>query len=129
MDRTLTGAITQKYEVETGISKKGDEWKSQKIMVVDESGKYPETACFKFNGKSVDILANYKVGSVVTVHYNISSRDYNGKAYTDLVAWQINNSVTSNSPRPTDVAPKDEPFNSDEAIHSGNANFNDGLPF
>ncbi len=35
------------------------------------------------------MLDSHKVGDTMTVHFNLSSREYNGKYYHNIDAWKI----------------------------------------
>lgn len=103
-------------EVATGQGTNG-EWKKQ-TFVVDTGGQYPKQICFTAMGKTVDYSSNLKTGQMVDVDFDISSREYNGKWYTDAKAFKITPlSATVSGAAAEAVNP--EP----------NAGGGDGLPF
>ena len=89
MEKVFSGAIKHIGEKQTGLKRDGGTWVSQDFVVIDESGKYPETAMFSVTGAGVDNLKYFKVGSLVTVKYNLNAREYKGKWYNDLRAWGV----------------------------------------
>lgn len=81
----IKGKIIQKMPLQTGISQQGNEWKKQEY-VLETLGEYPRKVKFDFFGEKVD---NYplEIGEVVTISYDIESREYNGRWYTDIRAY------------------------------------------
>ncbi len=87
---TMTGKILKVLEVEKGTSKAGKDW--QKINFILSTGNEynPEVAFQIFGEEKVENFIKYnKVGQVVDVSFNVSSREYNGKYFHNLDAWKI----------------------------------------
>ena len=84
----ITGTITQKLAKQSGKSANG-EWQKQEFVITTDD-QYPKTVCFSAFNNKVDALDNYKQGQKVEVHFNVSSREYNSKWYTELQMWKIN---------------------------------------
>lgn len=84
------GVITRIFDVETGKTKKG-EWSKVSFMVKESGTKYPQQACFSlFGTEKVDNFMQYQEeGQEVTVYFNVSAREWNGKGFSDLQAWKI----------------------------------------
>ena len=84
-----TGKIIKMLEVESGKSPKG-EWKKQ-TFVIDTGEEYNNIIAFDvFGAEKVENLTKYnKVGDDVNVQFNISTREHQGKFYTNLQAWRI----------------------------------------
>jgi hypothetical protein len=124
MSRAFTGHITHIGEKQTGTKAQGGTWQSQEIVVVDESGQYPETGVFKFVGQNVSKIERFKVGQPVTVQYNLKGREYKGKWYMELTGWDIKNPVA-------DDIKRDEPLNGDMANEFNKSQNDDDsdLPF
>jgi hypothetical protein len=57
------------------------------LGVID--GKYPQKIQFECKGKSVPMLDSIVAGDDVSVKFSISGREWNGKYYTSLVAWNV----------------------------------------
>ena len=78
-----------KLAVQSGRSAKGD-WAKQEFVIEYQEGNFPTKACFSVWGADkVKDLERYNVGDQIKVAFNISSREFNGKWYTDLRAWRI----------------------------------------
>lgn len=114
---TIKGKITQILDVETGTSKAGKEWKKQNF-VIDTGDQYNPEVCFQlFGDAKIDKLAEYnKVGDDVTVHFNVSSREFNEKWYHNLDAWKVmsENSDTATASTPSTPAVDDTPAEDDD---------------
>lgn len=83
----ITGIITKKLQKQSGTSANGA-WQKQEFVITTED-QYPKTVCFNTWGPKVDDLINFSEGNRVKVHFDVSSREYNEKYYTELRAWKI----------------------------------------
>ena len=81
----ITGKIIEVLPLVTGTSAKGL-WKKQ-TCVLETEGQYPKQIAFDVWGDNVDKFALCK-SQVVTIGIDIESREYNGKWYTEVRAWQ-----------------------------------------
>ena len=85
----IEGRLEIKLAVQSGRSAKGD-WAKQEFVIEYQEGNFPTKACFSVWGADkVKDLERYNVGDQIKVAFNISSREFNGKWYTDLRAWRI----------------------------------------
>lgn len=82
----LTGKITKTLALQSGQGKNGT-WKKQEY-VIEYGDQYPKLVCFNLWGDKIDQYA-LKDGETVTVHFDVESREYNGRYYTDVKAWRI----------------------------------------
>jgi hypothetical protein len=107
----IKGRITKKLEVESGTSKAGKEWKKQSF-VIDNGNQYNPEVCFScFGDDKLDMLSSHKEGSEVEVYFNVSSREFNGKYYHNLDAWNIKGSTPANPElNKSDTEDDDLPF-------------------
>ncbi|NDW08528.1 DUF3127 domain-containing protein [Dysgonomonas sp. 520] len=82
----LTAKLIQVLPLQTGTGKNG-EWKKQDI-VVETDGQYPKKVCISIWGDkaSESVL---QVGNVLDISFDVESREYNGRWYTDVKAWKI----------------------------------------
>tara|TARA_R110000744_G_scaffold17850_1_gene48094 strand:+ start:2256 stop:2624 length:369 start_codon:yes stop_codon:yes gene_type:complete len=86
-----TGTIKVINELESGVSKSsGKSWKKISF-VIETEGDYPKTVCFGiFGEEKVDNFVKFnKIGQRVDVSFDVESREYKGKYYTDLNAWKV----------------------------------------
>lgn len=85
----LTGKIIRKLNVQKGVSQRG-EWQKQEFVIEYQDGQYHNNVCFNVWGADkVAELAGFSEGETVRVSFNISSREYAGRWYTDVRAWRI----------------------------------------
>ena len=85
----LEGRIVRKLNVQTGTSARGA-WAKQEFILEYQEGNFPSQVCINVWGDDkVKELDKYQVGDKVKVSVNLSSREYNGRWYTDVRAWRI----------------------------------------
>ena len=85
----LEGRIARKLNVQTGTSARGT-WAKQEFIFEYQEGNFPSQVCMNVWGDDkVKELEKYQVGDKVKVSFNLSSREYNGRWYTDVRAWRI----------------------------------------
>ena len=85
----ITGQIIAKSEVETGTSKAGKEWEKMTVVINDGAPEYSKDIAFQLFGKIVAMGKGLNIGDTVNVSYNIESREYNDKWYSNINAWKI----------------------------------------
>lgn len=103
----LTGKITHVLEEKSGTSARG-EWRKQEY-VIEIPGDYPKQVCFMVWGDRIDQL-KITEGETLTVHFDLESREYNGRWYTDVKVWRVDRSEGSmdqdgDGPPPWDEQP------------------------
>ena len=84
----ITGKISQILPLETGESKNG-QWKKQFFILDFMDGNYPKKVSVSVWGDKTESLRNMLPGTDVKVSFNVESREYNGRWYTDVKAWKI----------------------------------------
>ena len=77
----ITGIITKKLQKQSGTSANG-QWQKQEFVITTED-QYPKTVCFNTWGPKVDDLVNFSEGNRVKVHFDVSSREYNERWYSE----------------------------------------------
>ena len=114
----LEGRIARKLPVQQGTSARGA-WAKQDFIFEYQEGNYPSQVCMNVWGEDkVKELERYHVGDKVKISFNLSSREYNGRWYTDVRAWRIEPAA---APAPAPVAPpvtQDDPYASADAYSS-----------
>ena len=78
----IRGKIIQKLELQSGTSKAGNAWKKQEY-VLETLDSYPRKVKFDFFGERADQYP-LEVGDIITLSYDIESREFNGRWYTDI---------------------------------------------
>ena len=84
----IQGKITHVLPVESGTSKAGKEW-SKQDFVIETEDQFPKSVCFTLFGDKVSILDNFNEGDFVDVFFNLESREFNGRWYSNVNAWKV----------------------------------------
>ena len=97
----VKGKVETILAVESGVSKAGKDWKKQNF-VINTGDQYNPLVCFGVFGEDkLEMVSNLKVGEDVSVHFNLSSREFNGKYYHSIDAWKIDKgNVVAAAPEP-----------------------------
>jgi hypothetical protein len=104
----ISGKIIQLLPVQTGQGKNGT-WKKQEF-ILETGDTYPKKVCIAVWGDKIDI-GSFKSGDMVDVSFDVESREYNGRWYTDVKAWKVvskkSGSTGNNTsmPESTDIPP------------------------
>jgi hypothetical protein len=83
----LSGKVIQILTEQTGTGKNG-QW-SRQDFVIETREQFPRKVCFSAWGDKVSLVKTLKTEADVNVSFNVESREYNGKWYTDLRVWKI----------------------------------------
>ena len=90
----LTGKIIAVLPERGGISKAGNEWKIQEF-VLETQEQYPRKMMFNVFGADRLAQFNIQLGEVLTVSFDIDSREYNVRWYTDIRARKVDRNVAT----------------------------------
>ncbi|GHT75254.1 hypothetical protein AGMMS50262_10010 [Bacteroidia bacterium] len=82
----LTAKLAQILPAETGMGKNG-EWKKQSI-IVETDGQYPKKICITAWGDKIN-PSQLQIGTMLNVEFDVESREFNGRWYTDVKAWKV----------------------------------------
>ena len=84
----VVGKIIQVLPLQEGVGKNGNPWKLQGY-VLETFDQYPRKVHFEVFGE--DRIKNNPcdIDQVVTVSFDIESREFNGRWYTSIRAWKI----------------------------------------
>jgi hypothetical protein len=124
----ISGKIIQFLQVQTGQGKNGP-WKKQEF-ILETGDNYPKKICIAVWGDKID-LASFKPGDTVDVSFDVESREFNGRWYTDVKAWRVNAGKQQAGPS-QQAAPSSPGGNFSSAPMAGNSMNNadaDDLPF
>ena len=79
------GKIIQDLPEQGGVSKAGNNWR-KKEWVLETGGQYPRIVKFDFFGDRVD-NNKLEVGKRYVISFDLESREFNGRWYTDVRAY------------------------------------------
>jgi len=82
----LTAKLVQVLPLQKGAGKNG-EWKKQDIIVETE-GQYPKKVCVSIWGDKIN-ESQLRIGAQLKIDFDVESREYNGRWYTDVKAWRV----------------------------------------
>lgn len=82
----ISGKVVQVLPIQTGTSKAGNPWQKQEF-ILEQGGQYPRKVCISLFGDNVAKIP--QVGQDVMVSVDIDSREFNGRWYTEIKAWNI----------------------------------------
>jgi hypothetical protein len=110
----ISGKIVSLLPLQTGQGKNGT-WKKQEF-ILETGDTYPKKVCIAVWGDKID-MGPVKPGVAVTVSFDVESREFNGRWYTDVKAWKIvpqaGNASAASSAMPAEMgagADDDLPF-------------------
>ncbi len=75
-----------KLPLQQGTSRNGNNWMKQEY-VLETNEAYPKKVHFDFFGERANQY-NFEVGDVILLSFDIESREYNGRWYTDIRGWK-----------------------------------------
>jgi hypothetical protein len=82
----LTAKLIQLLPIQTGTGKNG-QWKKQDI-IVETDGQYPKKICISIWGEKIN-ESQLQIDNILKIDFDIESREYNSRWYTDIKAWKI----------------------------------------
>lgn len=82
----LKGRIVHVLPEKSGTSARGV-WRKQEY-VIEIPGEYPKKVCFMVWGDKIDQF-QIQQGQELTVHFDLESREYNERWYTDVKGWKV----------------------------------------
>lgn len=99
----ISGIVYNVLPPQTGMSKSGNAWQKQEF-IIETQEKYPRMVCISLFGDRVEKFP-VQVGRLVTVSIDIESREFNGRWYTDVRAWNVvyNDHLGVQAPAPAPV--------------------------
>ena len=102
----ISGIVLSILPLQSGTSKAGNQWQKQDF-ILEKQGQYPRKVCVCLFGDNVEKF-HLQVGQSVTASIDIESREFNGRWYTDVRAWNVvyNDQQSAPAPAPAATAPK-----------------------
>lgn len=104
----LIAKLTQVLPLQTGTGKNG-EWRKQDIIVETE-GQYPKKICVSIWGDKIN-AKQLVVGNKLKIDFDVESREYNSRWYTDVKAWRVE-VAGSDGGQDEFTVPQEEPMTS-----------------
>lgn len=93
----ISGKIISVLPLQQGTSKAGNPWQSQSY-VLETQEQYPRKVCFEIFGEERIKNNACQIDDLVTVSFDLESREFNGRWYTSVRAWKVSKGITSAQP-------------------------------
>src|SRR3954466_13084346 len=120
----ISGKIIQFLQLQSGQGKNGT-WKKQEF-ILETGDNYPKKVCIAVWGDKID-MGSFKTGDLVDVSFDVESREYNGRWYTDVKAWKMVPKTGGGASAP--VAGNNGNFNTAPGTFETTSGGDDDLPF
>ena len=106
----ITGKIIAVLEARGGVSKTtGNTWKTQDY-VIETHEQFPHRMCFNVFGEDKIAQMNIQVGDELTVYFDVNAREYQGRWYNSIRAWNVDRNFTDPMTQMPMGAPDTTPF-------------------
>lgn len=127
----ITGKVVRLGGLTEGTSARGP-WRKQDL-IIETDEQYPKTVCLTCWTNQIDEIQNMVPGQAVKAQIDISSREFNGKWYTDVRVWRFD-PITATAPQAAPQAvhqtpPPTAPTGGPEEFFGPDSNNGDDLPF
>ncbi|HUW05183.1 MAG TPA: DUF3127 domain-containing protein [Williamwhitmania sp.] len=83
----IQGKLVQMLEKQVGTGRNGT-WEKQEF-ILETTEQYPKKICISAWGDKIKDIDSAKPGDMLKVSFNLESREFNGRWYTDIRAWRI----------------------------------------
>ena len=83
----ITGKVFKILPLVTGQGRNG-EWRKLEFVLEIESGQFPKKVCLSLWGDKID-QSSMVEGESVKAFFDLESREYNGRWFTEARAWRI----------------------------------------
>ena len=100
----IVGKIIQVLPLQEGVGRNGNPWKVQPY-VLETLDQYPRKVHFEVFGEDRIKLNPCDIDQLVTVSFDIESREFNGRWYTSIRAWKIQQGDVTQQPAVQPAAP------------------------
>lgn len=94
----ISGTLILKLEQQSGTGKNGKTWVKQDF-VIETKEQYPKKICMTAWGDPTDIVESASIGDNLNISFNLESREYNGKWYTEVRVWKLSIGAKSAKPK------------------------------
>ena len=114
----LTGKVIAILQPRSGVSQRtGNPWMTQEY-VIEVPGQYPRKMVFNIFGEDRIKQFNIQMGEDITVQFDIDAREYQGRWFNDIRAYNI---LRGAAVPPVVAAPAATPFPPQQPMASADA--------
>ena len=83
----ITGKVVRLGALTEGTSARGP-WRKQDLIIETEE-QFPKTVCLTCWTNQIDEIQKFAPGQAIKAQIDLSSREFNGKWYTDVRVWRF----------------------------------------
>lgn len=112
MSNKISGKIIAALPEQGGTSKSGTAWRKREYVLETLEEKYPKKIAFQVMNAKIDEFG-FAVGQIVEIEFDIESREFNGRWYTNVNAWK-GEVKTAAAPQ---AAPQPTPMQAAQAMY------------
>ncbi len=95
----IKGKIIQLLDEVSGESKTGNQWRKREY-ILETMDQYPKKICFNAWGEKIDQF-NIQQDEMINLHFDVESREYNGRWFTECKAWRVDRNIDGTTAEPS----------------------------
>ena len=127
----ITGKVVRLGGLTEGTSARGP-WRKQDL-IIETDEQYPKTVCLTCWTNQIEEIQSMTPGQLIKAQIDISSREFNGKWYTDVRVWRFDPvtaaPATATQQPAAQAAHPTPPAGGPEEFFGPDSNNGDDLPF
>lgn len=104
----IIGKVVRLGNLTEGTSARGP-WRKQELIIETEE-QYPRTVCLICWTNQIDEIQKFAPGQTIKAQIEISSREFNGKWYTDVRVWRFDPVGATAAPTAAPAQPAQQPM-------------------
>ena len=104
----IIGKVVRLGNLTEGTSARGP-WRKQELIIETEE-QYPRTVCLICWTNQIDEIQKFAPGQTIEAQIELSSREFNGKWYTDVRVWRFDPVGATTAPAAAPAQPAQQPM-------------------
>ena len=104
----ITGKVVRLGALTEGTSARGP-WRKQDLIIETEE-QFPKTVCLTCWTNQIDEIQKFAPGQTIKAQIDLSSREFNGKWYTDVRVWRFDPVGATTAPAAAPAQPAQQPM-------------------
>ena len=104
----ITGKVVRLGALTEGTSARGP-WRKQDLIIESEE-QFPKTVCLTCWSNQIDEIQKFAPGQAIKAQIDLSSREFNGKWYTDVRVWRFDPVGVAAAPVAAPAQPVQQPM-------------------
>ena len=104
----IIGKVVRLGNLTEGTSARGP-WRKQELIIETEE-QYPRTVCLICWTNQIDEIQKFAPGQTIKAQIDLSSREFNGKWYTDVRVWRFDPVGATAAPAAAPAQPVQQPY-------------------